>query len=76
MNSNQFQFYISSLVDKWYASDYINLDYDANESVIPPDTFYCTGCHIRKDLKLLSKSNRTKNRRCISCQNLRVARSH
>ena len=76
MNSNQFQFYISSLVDKWYASDYINLDYDANESVIPPDTFYCTGCHIRKDLKLLSKSNRTKNRRCISCQNLRIARSH
>ena len=76
MNSNQFQFYISSLVDKWYASDYINLDYDANESVIPPDTFYCTGCHIRKDLKLLSKSNRTKNRRCITCQNLRIARSH
>ena len=76
MNSNQFQFYISSLVDKWYASDYINLDYDANESVIPPDTFYCTGCHIRKDLKLLSKSNRTKNRRCISCQNLRISRSH
>ena len=75
MNSNQFQFYISSLVDKWYASDYINLDYDANESVIPPDTFYCTGCHIRKDLKLLSKSN-SKNKRCITCQNLRVARSH
>ena len=75
MNSNQFQFYISSLVDKWYASDYINLDYDANESVIPPDTFYCTGCHIRKDLKLLSKSN-SKNKRCITCQNLRVARRH
>ena len=76
MNANQFQVQLNKVIDNWYSSEYITLDYDANESVVPPDTFYCTGCHIRKDLKLISKANHTKNKRCITCQNLRTQRSH
>ena len=76
MNPSQLKVHINHIIDDWYSSKYINLDYDCNESLTPPDTFYCTGCHIRKDLKLLSKSNRTKNRRCITCQTLRLQRSH
>ena len=75
MNPSQLKVHINHIIDDWYSSEYINLDYDANESLVPPDTFYCTGCHIRKDLKLLSKSN-SKNRSCITCKTLRLQRSH
>jgi len=73
MNPNQFKFYISQIVDKWYNSEYINLDYDADESAVLSDTFYCTGCHQRKNSNLLSTSK--KNKRCISCQRLRLERT-